>query len=258
MDDDKRKAEQRAKVEGVQGSTAQKRAVWRLSSLARGDFGWLAELAPPIGPVLIFSLFTGVLYLRYYANGEQPVHGGGASGNTFVFDPKAEGYGNSLFYVFIATILLAIAGLVWVYFARRAGQRWYDEERAYAQELPFSLFGYPAVVGEHESEYAIDIYFVDQEPDREKLAGLLIDIDGFIKDTDPNRRHGQGCHFAAKYSAREPSGKNAQHFIGTVRAITGALIPIHARYPIDRVELTGLSSERSDAALAEWMSHVHD
>ena len=252
MDDDGRRAEQRARVEGPQGPEARSRAVWRLSPLVPRDLGWLFGAAQPIGVVLIFIVMSGLLYLRYFANGGHPVEGGGRMGGSFVFDPKTDGYG--LFYLFIATLLLAIAILVWAYLARRAGKRRYAEERAFAQALPFSLLGYPAVLGESGDEYAIDLYFVDKEPEREKLVGLLTDIDGFIKDKDPARRSRPGWHFAAKYPALEASGNNAQRFVGTVRAITGGLSMMHAQYPIDRIELTGLSTERSNADMARWRS----
>jgi hypothetical protein len=249
MDVEQRKAEQRAKVEDLQGSGARKRAVWRLSPLVPRDLGWLFEYARPVGYVLIFILMSGILYIRYFLNGEHPVEGGGRMGGSFTFDPAHEdGWG--LLYVFIATVVLAIAVVIWAGLARRAGRRAYADERAYSQELPYSLFGYPAVVGEHECEYSIDIFFVDQEPDREKLTGLVTDIDGFITDTDPAGRGQPGRHFIAKYPKAEDSGNNAQRFVGTVRALTGALVAMHASSPIDRVELTGWTTERFKAGMS--------
>ena len=251
MDDDGRRAEQRARVEGPQGPEARSRAVWRLSPLVPRDLGWLFGAAQPIGVVLIFIVLSGLLYLRYFANGGHAVEGGGRMGGSFVFDPQKDGYG--LFYLFVATMLVVLGGLVWAFLAKRAGQRWYADERAYADELPFSVFGYPAVVGEHESEYQIDIYFVAEEPDSEKLVGLLMGIDGLIKHKDPDRKHGaDGWHFIAVYPKGEASGSNAQRFVGAVRAITGGLVAMHAQYPIDRMELTGSSSERFNTAMAEW------
>ncbi len=255
MDDDQHRAEQRAKVEGLQGPEARNRAAWRLSPLVPRDLGWLFAFVQPIGVALIFIVACGVMYLRYFANGGHPIEKPGRSGGSVIFDPKTDGYG--LFYLFIATLLVAIVIVVWAFLAKRAGRRTYAEERAYSQELPFSLLGYPAVVGEHESTYSIDIYFVDKEPDHGKLAGLLTDIDGFIKDDDRDRRRRSGWHFTADYPKGEASGNNAQRFVGTVRALTGALVTMHAQYPIDRIELTGSSTERLNAAMATW-GPTHD
>jgi hypothetical protein len=229
--EDKQRAEARAKIAAEQSDTDRARAAWRLSPYAGNPIRWVFSI--PGWMVWGVSLMMAFPYLRYFANGGHPVHGSSRGGRGWVLDPEKDGY--ALFYVFLATTTLLLAGIVWRVIVARSGARAFRAESAWAESQPFGVLGYPTAVGQNERIYKIELFFVGTRPRREQLGDALRGLDDCVREDSWSDRH---CRYIAGYPADQPV-KSAQRFARTLRAIVALLVTLQDEHPIDRVEIRG-------------------
>lgn len=145
----------------------------------------------------------------------------------------------------LATLLAAcVPGLALFALRPWIGDRAVARERAWARALPFALDGYPDALGSSTTEgtFTLRLVFADEDfaqdgersPDRELLADAFRAVGGRL-DVEQNG----ALRMQTSFDFGESSVLTNAHVRAWVRRAIPCLLAIHARHPLERVEVVG-------------------